>query len=52
MKRAYTLALQLCKESGFDEHTLPAVFGLWTWNFLRAALGEAQALAENLVNTA
>jgi predicted ATPase len=31
---------------------LPAVFGLWTWNFLRAALGEAQALAENLVSTA
>jgi class 3 adenylate cyclase/predicted ATPase len=52
VKRAYTRALQLCKESGFDEHTLPAVFGLWTWNFLRAALGEAQALAENLVNTA
>jgi predicted ATPase len=52
VKRAYTRALQPCKESGFDEHTLPAVFGLWTWNFLRAALGEAQALAENLVNTA
>jgi class 3 adenylate cyclase/tetratricopeptide (TPR) repeat protein len=52
VKRAYTRALQLCKESGFDEHTLPAVFGLWTWNFLRAALGEAQALAEHLVNTA
>src|SRR5256886_3245506 len=52
VKRAYTRALQLCKESGFDEHTLPAVFGLWTWNFLRAALGEAQALAEYSVNTA
>jgi class 3 adenylate cyclase/tetratricopeptide (TPR) repeat protein len=52
VKRAYTRALQLCKESGFDEHTLPAVFGLWTWNFLRAALGEAQTLAEQLVNTA
>ena len=51
VKRAYTRALQLCKESGFDEHTLPAVFGLWTWNFLRAALGETQALAEQLVNT-
>jgi hypothetical protein len=25
---------------------------LWTWNFLRAALGEAQTLAEHLVNTA
>ena len=52
VKHAYTRALQLCKESGFDEHTLPAVFGLWTWNFLRAALGEAQALAEHLLNTA
>jgi len=52
VKRAYTRALQLCKDSGFDEHTLPAVFGLWTWNFLRAALGEAQTLAEHLVNTA
>src|SRR5215472_6805271 len=52
VKHAYTRALQLCKDGGFDEHTLPAVFGLWTWNFLRAALGEAQALAEHLVNTA
>jgi predicted ATPase/class 3 adenylate cyclase len=52
VKHAYTRALQLCNESGFDEHTLPAVFGLWTWNFLRAALGEAQSLAEHLVNTA
>ena len=54
-KQAYTRALQLCKESGLDEldeHTLPAVFGLWTWNFLRAAPGEAQALAEHLLNTA
>jgi len=32
---------------------LPAMFGLWTWNFLRATLGgEAQSLAEYLVNTA
>jgi class 3 adenylate cyclase/predicted ATPase len=52
VKQAYTRALQLCKESGLDEHTVPAVFGLWTWNFLRATLGEAQALAEHLVNTA
>src|SRR5438034_4695271 len=52
VKHAYTRSLQLCKESGFDEHTLPAVFGLWTWNFVHAALGEAQALAEHLVNTA
>ncbi len=52
VKRAYTRALQLCKESGFDGHTLPAVFGLWTWNFLRAALGEAELLAEHLLSTA
>ncbi|HET7382528.1 MAG TPA: AAA family ATPase [Pseudolabrys sp.] len=52
VKHAYTRALQLCKGSGLDEHTLPAVFGLWTWNFLRAALGEAQVLAEHLLNTA
>ena len=50
VKHAYTRALQLCKESGFDELTLPAVFGLWTWNFVHAALGEAQTLAEHLVN--
>ena len=52
VKHAYMRAYQLCKESGFDEHTLPAVFGLWTWNFVRPALGEAQALAEHLLNTA
>jgi predicted ATPase len=52
VKQAYTRALQLCKESGFDEHTFPAAFGLWTWNFVRAALGEAQALAEHLLNAA
>ncbi len=52
VKHAYTRALQLCKESGLDEHTFPAVFGLWTWNFLRAALPEAQALAEYLLNSA
>ena len=52
VKNAYTRALQLCRESGLDEHTFPAVFGLWTWNFLRATLREAQALAEYLLNTA
>jgi predicted ATPase len=52
VKQACTRALQLCRESGFDEHTVPAVFGLWTWNFRRAALNEAQALAEHLVNIA
>jgi class 3 adenylate cyclase/ABC-type transport system involved in cytochrome c biogenesis ATPase subunit len=52
VKHAYTRALQLGKESGFDENTLPAAFGLWTWNFVHAALGEAQSLAERLVNIA
>jgi class 3 adenylate cyclase/predicted ATPase len=52
VKHAYTRSLQLCRESGLDEHTFPAVFGLWTWNFLRAALPEAQALAEHLLNSA
>ncbi|HET7910857.1 MAG TPA: AAA family ATPase [Pseudolabrys sp.] len=52
VRHAYTRALHLCRESGLDEHTFPAVFGLWTWNFLRASLREAQALAEYLLNTA
>ena len=52
VKHAYTRALELCRQSGLDEHTFPAVFGLWTWNFLRASLGEAQALAEQLLSTA
>jgi len=52
VKHAYTRALALCKESGVDEDTLPAMFGLWTWNFVRPSLGEAQALAEHLLNTA
>ena len=51
-RHAYTRALQLCKESGFDEHTLPAAFGLWTWNFVHGELGETQALAEHLLNAA
>ncbi len=52
VKQAYTRALQLCRQSGLDEHTFPAVFGLWTWNFLRATLHEAQALAEHLLRAA
>jgi class 3 adenylate cyclase/predicted ATPase len=52
VKHAYTRALQLCKESSLDELILPAVFGLWTWNFVHASLGEAQALAEHLLNSA
>jgi class 3 adenylate cyclase/tetratricopeptide (TPR) repeat protein len=52
VKLAYTRALQLCKESGLDEHVWPAAFGLWTWNFVHAALDEAQALAEYLLNSA
>lgn len=52
VKHAYARALQLCKESGLDEYTLPAAFGLWTWHFVGGALGEAQTLAEHLVDTA
>jgi class 3 adenylate cyclase/predicted ATPase len=52
VKHAYTRALQLCKESGLDEHILPAVFGLWTWNFVHASLGDAHALAEHLLDGA
>ncbi|SDH07878.1 Predicted ATPase [Bradyrhizobium sp. Rc2d] len=52
VKHAYTRALQLCKESGFDEHVFPAIFGLWTWNFVHASLGEAQGLAEHLLDSA
>ena len=52
VRHAYTRALQLCRESGLDEHTFPAAFGLWTWNFLRASLREAEALAQYLLNSA
>jgi class 3 adenylate cyclase/tetratricopeptide (TPR) repeat protein len=51
-KQAYTRAFQLCKESGFDEHTIPVLFGLHSWNFVRSFLDEAQALSELLLNTA
>ena len=52
VKHASTRALQLCKESGLDELSLPATFGLWSWNFVHASLGEAQALAEHLLDSA
>ncbi|MDF2972470.1 MAG: adenylate/guanylate cyclase [Microvirga sp.] len=52
VRHAYMRALQLCRETGLDEHTFAAVFGLWTWNFLRPALSEAQSLAEFLLSTA
>ena len=52
VKHAYARALQSCKESGLADHAFPAMFGLWTWNFVRPSLGEAQALAEHLLNTA
>jgi len=52
VKQAYTRALELCKQNGLDEHTFPAVFGLWTWDFLRATLGEGHALAKQLLNIA
>ena len=49
VKHAYTRALELCKESRLDKHTLPVVFGLWTWNFVHPSLGEAQTLARYLL---
>ena len=52
VKHAYTRALELCKESRLDKHTLPVVFGLWTWNFVHPSLGEAQTLARYLLDTA
>jgi len=52
VKEAYTRAFELGKESGLDEHTLPAAFGLWTWNFVRTELGEAQAIADLLLESA
>jgi DNA-binding response OmpR family regulator/tetratricopeptide (TPR) repeat protein len=52
VKAAYTRAAELCKERGLDEYAFPALFGLWAWNFLRPPLGEAQFLAERLVQLA
>jgi len=50
VKHAYTRALELCEQGGLDEHTFPVAFGLWTWNFPRAALGEALVLAKQLLS--
>ena len=52
VRHAYTRAIELCSTSGLDEHTFPAVFGLWTWHFVRPSLGEARALAEQLLESA
>ena len=52
VKHAYTRALELSKVSGLDEDSLPAAFGLWTWNVVRTELREAQAMAEHLLNAA
>jgi predicted ATPase len=52
VKHAYTRAFQLCRENGLDEHILPAVFGLWSWNFVHASLHEAKILAEHLLKSA
>ena len=38
VRQTYTRALHLCKESGLDEHILPAVFGLWSWNFVHGGI--------------
>jgi tetratricopeptide (TPR) repeat protein len=52
VRNAYTRAYRLCKESGLDQHTFPVVFGLWSWNFVHAALDEARALAKHMLSTA
>jgi class 3 adenylate cyclase/predicted ATPase len=49
VKDAYTRALQLCEEIGLDHDALPAIFGLWTWNFVRPSFSEARLLAEHLL---
>jgi tetratricopeptide (TPR) repeat protein len=50
VKQAYARALQLCREGGFEAHAFPALFGLWAWNFVHAALAEAHALSEQLLD--
>jgi class 3 adenylate cyclase/tetratricopeptide (TPR) repeat protein len=52
VKHAFTRALQLSRESGSTEHIFAALFGLWTWNYVHAALGEAHTLAEQLRDAA
>jgi len=52
VKHAFTRALQLSRESGSAEHIFAALFGLWTWNYVHAALGEAHILAEQLRDAA
>lgn len=48
VKHAFTRALQLSRESGSAEHIFTALFGLWSWNYVHGALGEAHTLAEHL----
>jgi class 3 adenylate cyclase/predicted ATPase len=52
VKDAYTRALHLCQESGLDQDALPAIFGLWTWNFVRPSFSEAKLLAGHLLHAA
>lgn len=52
VKDAYTRALHLCQETGLDQDALPAIFGLWTWNFVRPSFGEAKLLAGHLLHAA
>ena len=40
------------KRVGLTRQPFLPVFGLWAWNFVRPSLGEAQSLAENLLNSA
>jgi len=52
VKDAYTRALQLCEETSLDQDALPAIFGLWTWNFVRPSFSEARRLTEHLLHAA
>jgi class 3 adenylate cyclase/predicted ATPase len=52
VKDAYTRALHLCQDTGLDQDALPAIFGLWTWNFVRPSFSEAKLLAEHLLHAA
>jgi len=50
VKKAYTRALELSGENSFDQHTFPAIFGLWTWSFAHGAFEEAQSTAAHLLH--
>ncbi len=52
VKDAYARALHLGEQGGLDEQSVPALFGLWTWNFVHSSLDEAKVLADRLFEIA